>query len=425
MFTHMSWRHWQNTFLIAAAFAWPKLAMAQVDAPAEETNVLRTYQVGDLILDIHDYPYSESLRRAPSSGRSPGGGGMGGGGGLFSVPEDTSATSFRGRDFAGAGAALRLCQFGGGGQRETAVEQDSSGSTITMNDLIRVITSTVAPETWVDNGGEANIRPLGTVLVILQTPGVHDLIRDLLLQIRAASSDRRTMTIDARWLLLTSDDLDSLVLPDQQGVPEVDPKRLAEFTRRPGSIRGITSCFSGQLVYIVGGSRQNFVSGYIPVVGSLDTPNRSEQLASEQRQSLIRLVSDRSAVFSNRDSQVGYQPVIEKPNLGALLEIRPTRSPSNGQSPAAIVDLKSTITAPGLPQPELGGNAQSAAIAPAIDRIAVETLEFATTLRMPLEKPILVGGLTCALPSDGRSHPSGVQEAVGEKPQLYFVLEVR
>jgi hypothetical protein len=224
---------------------------------------------------------------------------------------------------------------------------------------------------------------------------------------------------------LTSDELDTLVLPDQQALPEVDRKRLAEFTRRPGSIRGITTCFSGQLVYIVSGTRQNVVSGYIPVVGSLDAPNRTEQLASEQHQSLVRLVSDRSAVLSNSDSQVGYQPVIEKPNLGALLEIRPTRSPSNGQSPSAVVDLKSTITSPARPQPELDGNAQSAAIAPVVDRIAIETQEFATTLRMPLGKPILVGGLTYAPPSEGRISRSGEQEAAEETPQLYLVLEVR
>lgn len=233
------------------------------------------------------------------------------------------------------------------------------------------------------------------------------------------------MTIDARWLLLTSDELDSLVLPEPQGVPEVDRKRLAELTRRPGSIRGITSCFSGQLVYIVSGTKQNVVSGYIPVVGSIAAPNRTDQLVSERRQSLVRLVSDGSAVASSRGSQVGYQPVIEKPNLGALLEIRPTRSPSNGQSPGAVVDLKSTVTAPALPQPEPDGSDQSAAIAPVVDRIAIQTQEFATTLRMPLGKPILVGGLTYVPPPGGRSHPNGEQEAAGEKPQLYLVLEVR
>jgi len=405
--------------------------MAQAEAQANESNVLRTYDVGDLILDIHDYPYSNSLQRNHTSpggfggrGSSYGGGGSGGGG-LFSVPDGRSANSSDGKTPAGANAAFQLCQFGGGGKGEAAAEEGGGGPNITMSDLQQVIISTVAPETWAASGGDANIQSLGTVLVILQTPANHKSIEELLRAIRQASAERKTVTLDARWLLLTSDELDSLVLPDQQALPEVDRKRLAEFTRRPGSIRGITTCFSGQLVYIVSGTRQNVVSGYIPVVGSLAAPNRIEQLASEQHQSLVRLVSDRSAVLSNRDSQVGYQPVIEKPNLGALLEIRPTRSPSNGQSPSAVVDLKSTITSPARPQPELDGNAQSAAIAPVVDRIAIETQEFATTFRMPLGKPILVGGLTYAPPSEGRISRSGEQEAAEETPQLYLVLEVR
>lgn len=413
MSRQLTQRQWRNVCLILVALAWPQLAAAQTSTvKAAEPLVLRTYEVGDLILDIHDYPYSNSLQRNRTSpgALGGGGGGMGGGGGF-------------GGGGGGGGGFFSVPDAAGG--RATA-ESNNAAVGVTIDNLIDAIESTVAPETWADiGGGEANIRPLGTVLVILQTPGVHDRIRDLLLQVRAASGDRRNVTLDARWLLLTSDELDSLVLPDQQALPEVDRNRLAEFTRRPGSIRGITTCFSGQLVYIVSGTRQNVVSGYIPVVGSLDAPNRTEQLASEQHQSLVRLVSDRSAVLSNSDSQVGYQPVIEKPNLGALLEIRPTRSPSNGQSPSAVVDLKSTITSPARPQPELDGNAQSAAIAPVVDRIAIETQEFATTLRMPLGKPILVGGLTYAPPSEGRISRSGEQEAAEETPQLYLVLEVR
>ena len=419
-------RLWRNVYLIVAALGWAQMAAAQQQkADGMEAMVLRTYEVGDLIVDIHDYPYSDSLQRKQTvpGGAGTGGGfgggaggfGGGGGGGLFSVPDGDSASNLRGPRSARDGATFRLCQFGGGGAANAA---DTAPGGITIDNLIDAIESTVAPKTWADNGGgDANIRPIGTVLVILQTPSMHDRIRDLLVQIRAASGSRKTLTIDARWVLLTSDDLDKLLLPNQHEVPEVDPKRLAEFTRRPGSIRGITTCFSGQLVYLVSGTRPNVVSGYIPVVGSIDTPDRAEHLVAQRRASLIRLVSDTSANSFVRDAHVGYQPTVEKPNLGALLEIRPTLTDRT-----AVVDLKSTITALGQQQLPPSVDAQSADV-PVVDRFAVETQEFATTLRVPLGKPVLVGGLTYVPPSQG-AKPDGQQQPAGEKPQLYLVLEV-
>ena len=117
--------------------------------------------------------------------------------------------------------------------------------------------------------------------------------------------------------------------------------------------------------------------------------------------------------------------MIEKPNFGALLEIRPTRSLSNGATPTVVVDLKSTVTAQAQPQPAPEGNGQSAAVAPVVDRMAIEIQEFATTLRMPFGTPMLVGGLTYAPPSAGRSDAGGEPATAGETPQLYLVLEVR
>ena len=38
-------------------------------------------------------------------------------------------------------------------------------------------------------------------------------------------------------------------------------------------MRGMTHCFSGQLVYLISGTRRNIVSSYIPVVGSVEQPH--------------------------------------------------------------------------------------------------------------------------------------------------------
>jgi len=284
----------------------------------------------------------------------------------------------------------------------------------------------VAAESWtVNGGGEANIEPLGTTLVIWQDPRIHGRIGELLDALRSGSGDRRTVTVDARWLMLNSDELDSLVLPGEEGPQQVNRERLAEFTRRPGSLRGVTNCLSSQLVYVVSGTMKNIVSGFIPVVGSVGGPDTDSQLASNELGPQIHFVSDSTAASNSRS--VGYQPLMTMANFGALLEIRPTLIPTKKSEVMAVVDLKSTVTVAGNNESGAGVAAGLDSIAPAVDRLAVETQELITTLRVPLGKPVLVGGLTYVRSSAnagaaGEAEPEG---ASTELPQLYLVLEVR
>ena len=181
---------------------------------------------------------------------------MGGGmGGFFNVQDDVF----------GSGAGLPS-----GTGRHSPTE--TSGH-ITMMDLTRVIVAVVAPETWSENGdGDGELQVLGTALVVRQSPAVHKQIEDLLDQLRKGSGKRKTVAIDARWLLLNSDDLEKLTTSDTEGNTQVDPTVLAEYTRRPSSIRGLINCFSGQLVFLVSGTRQSVVTSVVPVVGSVGKP---------------------------------------------------------------------------------------------------------------------------------------------------------
>lgn len=403
-------------------------AARPVPAQRGEEYVLRTYAVGDLVINIEDHPYSNSLQRSQLGGGGFGGG-MGGGGGMFNVPDDAGQVGgILGR------ASIHLAQLGGGGGGPGGGIEMGSGNagpsaSITVADLLRVLTNTVAADTWaVNGGGEGEVQPLGTTLVVWQVPLVHDRISELLDKLREGSAERNTVTIDARWLVLNSDELDSLVLPDQKGVPQVDPTRLAELTRRPGSIRGITNCLSSQLVYVVSGTTRNIVSGFIPVVGSLESPDRDLQVANRGTEPRIQFVANAPAAGNAR--AVGYQPIVERPNFGALLEIRPTLVPSAKPDVGAVVDLKSTVTVAGDTRSGAEIDTTTGQIAPQVDRVAIETQEFATTLRMPLGKPILVGGLTYIPSSAGAGESNGADQAgrevaAGEMPQLYLVLEVR
>jgi hypothetical protein len=259
--------------------------------------------------------------------------------------------------------------------------------------------------------------------VVSQTATVHEQIKELLSQLRESTAERRTVTIDARWLLLSTDELDSLLAGDKGGVPNVDREKLAEFTRRPDSMRGITNCFSSQLVYIVSGTRRNIVSGYSPVVGAIELPRRDQHFATLTGRGMFRFVADQQPAS---DKSVGYQPIVETSNIGALLEIRPTLMP--GQD-FAVVDLKSTVTGGGDRMADSEQH-DSAALAPQVDRVAVEIVEFATSLRMPLGKPILVGGLSYApapVAHRGEEAKSKNDEQLpkDDNRQLYLVLEVR
>jgi hypothetical protein len=416
-------------------------AQAQPHRPADpnETYTLQTYEVGDLIISVQDHPYSDQLlRQSQNANANAGGGGFGGGGGggglgggngggggggYFSVPDNTDNQKHSRSKAVGGSAPVVLCQFGGGGGNagggsgETGAATSASASSVSMDDLIRVLVSTVAFDSWAQNGGEGKVEPLGTALVVYQTPAVHHSIVELLDKIREPAGRRKTITIDARWLMLTSDDLDALMTKDASGGSEADRKTLAALTRRSGTIRGLINCFSGQLVYLTSGTNRNVVSGWIPVVGAIGTGEGVSSLVATHGNPQFRLVQT-STVTPGRQSSVGYQPIIGSSNLGALLEIRPTII---GTSKWAIVELKSTLTAAAEHAAEPGRNAATDALAPAVDRVAVETLELATTMRMPLGKPIVVGGMTY-MPRSAKTQDDAGKS---ERQQLYLVLEVR
>jgi hypothetical protein len=68
--------------------------------------------------------------------------------------------------------------------------------------------------------------------------------------------------------------------------------------------------------------------------------------------------------------------------------------------------------------------------APRVDRLAVEMQELATTMRLPLGEPMLVGGMTYLTPplrqtNDSGSDSTEPQADSSETPQLYLVLEIQ
>ncbi|TWT90686.1 outer membrane porin HofQ [Pseudobythopirellula maris] len=121
-------------------------------------------------------------------GGAPGaGGGVGG--------QDVLAQNFSGGGFGGGGQSTPVSTGPGGLGGAAAADFDS---------LIDLIVSTVATDTWAENGGgEAEIRPFPTnlSLVVSQTQAVHEEIADLLRQLRRLQDLQ--VTIEVRFIRLS------------------------------------------------------------------------------------------------------------------------------------------------------------------------------------------------------------------------------
>jgi len=383
---------------------------------ADRQMVLRVYEVADLVVHVPDYVYSQGAENTlgrVTSGFA--GSGMGGG---------------MGRIGGTGGMSGMMVPSGGPGGLPAGDAYDAANRPgFTLPDLVRAITTVCGAESWSEVGGPGSIEILGLTLLVRQTDDVHKQIQDLLNQLRKGSGRRTTVSIDARWLVLNSDDLERLAPRDQQGEVQVDESVLDEFTRRPTSIRAMTKCFSGQLVYLVSGTRQSIVTSVIPVVGSIESPRESELEYADRAAGnpFIFVALQEVGATPSTNRNVGYQPVVETCNFGASLEIRPQLVPDAN---AAIIDLRSTITAPAKPMASLAAPPAQVDGAPQVDRIAIDTQELATTLSVPLSQPVLIGGLTRVASSTLEAPASEAASAPApaasqETPQLYLIVELR
>jgi hypothetical protein len=269
----------------------------------------------------------------------------------------------------------------------------------TPADLARTIKELIEVRSWAEGDGPGTIVPLGGMLVVNQTPEVHKSIRAFLEEVRAAGDALRTVTIRARWLLLDSKQIDPLLRGRSEGkTVGIDRAALDDLTGKVKGYRGEITCFDGQTVHIISGRSRSMVVGAIPVVGGPEA--------------------------------VGYSPVIANPQTGALLQVTPQLMP---ESKAVVLDLQSFVTrsdepadvfefmGPGRPS---GGKTEGSPKQPAssspptltLDRVNLVVQQLATTLRVTLGQPTLVGGLTL-------ESGAGDKEP-GSAPQLYLFVEV-
>lgn len=275
------------------------------------------------------------------------GGGMGGG--MFRVPD-------------------HLAQVGavpGGGRAVAPGLQPRAGTPrIDMDTLIDAITTIVEPSTWDEVGGPGSVAPIGGALAIAQTAAVHAKVQEFLDSLKREIGTLRMLTIEARWLDLDGEQLATLrggpgAAQPSSAVEVVDAAALAALPPDTERYAGRISCFNGQTVHLISGRLETVINGAIPVVGG-GTP--------------------------------AYQPVMFAPHLGVLLQITPAALPDGD---GVLVDLHSSVTRwEKSSRAAHFGTAPDSGVVIDVDRINVTAQQFATSLRMPLDQPVLVGGIT-------------------------------
>jgi type II secretory pathway component GspD/PulD (secretin) len=284
----------------------------------------------------------------------------------------------------------------GGGMMGAGPESPGSSAGDVADAMVHLIQETVDPQSWNDNGGNlGSLKQFSGQLIVTQTAENHARIAKLLSELRSPQGPSQMVCVRAYWLLLNSKDIESIfnaVKEKGGGTASMPVVPDAALDGEKLYCQGQTICFNGQTVHITSGRQWSVVSKLNPVVAN---------------------------------NAVGYDPTISVANSGVSIQVTPQIVP---QSESAILDLRSTVTetrGPNGPieipartgasttQPlfenvnnDTGRNAR-------IDRLNVVNQELATTVRLPLGKKILLGGMTLEPAS-----------ATDPGRQLYLVVEL-
>jgi type II secretory pathway component GspD/PulD (secretin) len=167
----------RTAWLISLALAalLPAARAAGPDAPPRPKMVQRVYPVADLVIPINDYVTPARIR---IDSRKP-------------VTDQPLGPAVQAIIYPAPGTAGDVKPCRAAAANPTAVRDGDRGDEppappTREDDLIRLITTTVAPESWADAGGRGTIdyMPIGMALVVHQSPQVQEQVADLLKSLR-------------------------------------------------------------------------------------------------------------------------------------------------------------------------------------------------------------------------------------------------
>ena len=366
--------------------------------------VVRTYDVADLLVPLCDFTYRTSLP-------------------TMDDPHDPQVNTFSGSPLMPRGIIGDDYRPASKTPWEWTPRQAGTHRDVDFDQLIDLITSIVEPSAWDQAGGAGSIQKSDTMVVVSQSLPIHWQIESLLDALRAKKQVSPTVLVELKWLWLDAKQHEQLAgggKPAAGGKRSlaVDAKALEQLARTTPGFRGQIACSNGQWVHLASGDRRSVIVSSIPVIGS----------------------------------GVGYQPVIQVPNVGVVVELRPSVAPGGT---TAMLDVQSTVTRWAKPQPPLlqvGGSwppftvkegdspviadkktgtvpqpappvgpqettqEPSGSASSPVERPQMPAQQLATTLRVPLGKPVIVGAMTFAPEGD-----AGLDKAGDNPRQLYLI----
>jgi hypothetical protein len=318
---------------------------------AAQLRMVRTYDVSDLLGEMFDHKHAAAGAPADEHG-------------MASLP-----------GLAGPGMGL------GGMMFKPA-----------KNSLVELLTTTLAPESWQDDGGPGTIVLLDRAIVVSQTWKVHQQIAALLADLRAARQAMPTLAIDLHWLWLSAAEQEELLAQPPEGKGStagrtalaLNAQTIARLAGKAPGFRSHVACSNGQWVHLASGERR--------------TP-------------AVRAVSPAGG-------GVEHAAPPNVPNSGVHVQLRPAVAPGGD---SAVLDIEYTVMRQGKPRPAAGASAAGASSpALATEQQDVPTAHLATTVRVPLGQPVLLGGMTFAA-----AGPAALDEAGKDSAQLCLIATTR
>jgi type II secretory pathway component GspD/PulD (secretin) len=229
-----------------------------------------------------------------------------------------------------------------------------------VNSVIKLIEQVVATESWKDTGGAlGSMYELNGQLIVTQTPTNLKSVEALLSQLR--STRGAMVRIRADWVLLKPGQVGDLLKngpEDKSALPEINRTALDKGADHAAHYAANLTCFNGQTVHVASGRAISTVTTRDPVVGT---------------------------------GVVAYDAKSEIVQYGVSLQVMPVIA---GDGASATLDLLSE-SSEAQDAPRSGPATQPAdANENGLDRLNAIVQHFHTTVQVPLNKPVLVEGMT-------------------------------
>jgi len=288
-----------------------------------KNTLTRVYDIRDLIINVPDFNNAPDFSLTSTSNNTSQNGGAGGGGG------------------GGGGQGQSLFTGGGGGQ---GGQQEGQTRQELVDSITKLITETVAPDSWRDSGGSVgSLRELQGQLIVTQTPENQRALVSLLEQLRETHSIQ--VTVETRFLTVQRNFLQDIGV-DLNFIFNLNSSNSANISTIP--LQAANSAFTSAPTTTVPGSIGATAEGLTTAVTYLDNLQVNLLLhATEASQLTTKVDSPRVTLFNGQRAYVlnslqqayvsdltpivgtgvaAFNPTISVVQSGVLLDVQATVS---------------------------------------------------------------------------------------------------